>query len=834
MDEHRFCPICNHSTDGSCGHVRPRFPLVLLVLGVVLLLIPLAYGAVSNRRTAVATDAQGAKAASGRHAGEANPTYSLLPAHARSEVASAASPVEPQEVREAQEDEPIAYVGHGGFFDQNGDQISPTIEWVAETQRWYRKRLLDRLEPNQKAELVAFERRLAEGLTPEGQAELVVQQRSLDWLAAHSPQTVALERLRTKLNALKHRLSWRLPRRDDREPLQGLVPFKLDSKIEAKLGLAEFKIAGGTASLVTTNSGQAYIDECTAADVPIPPSIGVLDPAGTAGWKSLGFIPTAEQFIVGTPAEVRIFKSSKGMCIALPRYSDGTKTIVDLDGVICLSRTTSKVCFWDNQMSGSGFSFAAGTQIPIGLANLAVDPMGRYQAGGAELEGGSGGVCTDCHAGENPYIIHPLADLDPGAGTLLMGDLADPPLNLPTFAPNRYVPLVPASWPQNNLSHAEAFVPGVCVGCHRKPVAGGIAGRFPHLSVDLNGTPGFCKTVLKQAIQKTMPPGSPPGSEAGNSDVIDFQNWCKELPSTSPSDNGDPHLITTDGVHYDFQAAGEFTALRNSDTGFELQTRQTPVLTSFTPGANAYTGLASCVSLNTAAAVRVGRHRISYQPVPGVEGAERMQLRIDGRAVILPRGGLKLGGGNRIAALGGGIDIRLDDGTRVIITPNFWASEGYWYLNVEVLHTPAREGTMGNIFGTDWLPRAPSGTSFGPKPAGLAARHLVLNRAFADAWRVTKVTSLFDYAAGTSTANFTERSWPPPPGASCQTIRSNPWPGGKPRKPVKPMNPEEAQRLCRRIQDPAAFENCVFDMTATGNPALVDAYLLTLKVRALP
>jgi len=48
------------------------------------------------------------------------------------------------------------------------------------------------------------------------------------------------------------------------------------------------------------------------------------------------------------------------------------------------------------------------------------------------------------------------------------------------------------------------------------------------------------------------------------------------------------------------------------------------------------------------------------------------------------------------------------------------------------------------------------------------------------------------------------------------------------------MNPEEAQRLCHRIQDPAAFENCVFDMTATASPALVDAYLLTLKVRALP
>jgi hypothetical protein len=260
------------------------------------------------------------------------------------------------------------------------------------------------------------------------------------------------------------------------------------------------------------------------------------------------------------------------------------------------------------------------------------------------------------------------------------------------------------------------------------------------------------------------------------------------------------------------------------------------VLTSFTPGANTYTGLASCVSLNTAAALRVGGHRVSYQPGPGrSEGPERMQLRIDGRPVTLPPNGLDLGGGNRIvkAAAGTGLDIRADDGTRVIVTSNFWASEGYWHLDVEVLDTPAREGTMGPILGSDWLPLGPNGTSFGPAPASLPARHFLLNRAFADAWRVTAATSLFDYTPGTSTATFTERTWPPPPGGSCTKIRSNPWPGGKPRRPVKPMNPEEAQRLCRPIEkDKVAYENCVFDVTATGNPGLAEAYVLALKLRA--
>lgn len=74
-----------------------------------------------------------------------------------------------------------------------------------------------------------------------------------------------------------------------------------------------------------------------------------MDPAGTAGWKSQGFIPTGDQFIVGSPAEVRTYQSTNpaGMCYALPRF-DANKTTVNLDGVICLSEETSKVCFWDN------------------------------------------------------------------------------------------------------------------------------------------------------------------------------------------------------------------------------------------------------------------------------------------------------------------------------------------------------------------------------------------------------------------------------------------------------------------------------------------------------
>ena len=725
----------------------------------------------------------------------------------------------------AQEDEPIAYIGHGAFFDSQGNQIVPTAEFVARAQEWYGATLLSGLSAAKKSEFASFESRLNEGIKIEGQARLIVQQRLLDWLVANSPRAKNDGRMIGKLNALKSELNWKLRERSDLEPLQTREKFRLDPDLEKKLKQSQFDSGGGQVFLATLNSGQAYLNECMAADVPIPPPIGQLDPQGVAGWKTEGFIPTNELFIEFTPAEVRSYQSASplGLCIALPRYTNVAKTTVYLDGVICLSQTTSKVCFWDNQMNQVAFSFASGTKIPIGVPDLSINPAGQYQAGGFELLNGSGGVCTDCHAGQNPYIIHPNADL---GGGLLMGSL-----NLPTFSPSRYDPLVAATWPQNALSHSAALVPPVCKSCHQ---AGGSGGAFPHLSSEIGA---YCRTVLATAINgnagngimPTMPPPPfTPGSEANNPDVIAFQDWCNSAATSGPSNRGDPHLTTTNSTNYDFQAAGEFIALRNSATRFELQTRQSPVSTTFTPGANAHTGLSSCVSLNTAAALRVGKHRITYQPGHGGNvNAWLLQLRVDGALVALPANGINLGNGNTIAktASGDGIDVTAADGTRVIITPNFWSSQGYWYLNIEVLDTPAREGTMGSIPAGDWLPLAPDGSSFGPAPASLADRHVLLNKKFADAWRVTKTTTMFDYALGTSTANFTDRDWPPESGKPCEPAIAS-------GQPAKSMDPRIAKRLCSVIEDKAVFENCVLDLTAMGDKDIVKAYLLTLQLRA--
>jgi len=730
----------------------------------------------------------------------------------------------PQSAR-AQGQEPIAAAGHGGFFGGDGKQIPLTLGFAAEAQAWYRNKLLSDLNATQKRAFAAYENRLRVGINTDKQTELVLQHQSLEWLLANTKSTTLKLHTAGKLRALRYAMNWTLPEQADLKVVKKRDLFVLRPDILKRIESLKFKPSGGVQVLsITVNSGQAYINECIAAGVPIPPTINVMDTAGLAGWKSQGFIPQAELFIEGTPAEVRTYRSTapEGMCYALPRYTDATLGTAYLDGVICMGKQNSKVCFWDNQWTVGGtvesFDIPAGTQIPIGVPST---PGGKYQAGGKEIEFGPGNVCTDCHAGENPFIIHPKSNLATSGAAILWESLAAAPQNLPSMAVNRYDPIVAASWPQNQLSQAASTLPSQCSGCHVKSSAG----RFPHLS---NQIPMYCNTVLAQAITATMPPNSPGSATAA---ANTFKNtWCGNPPDANAADAGDPHITTTNGIHYDFQAAGEFTALKNEDTGFELQTRQSPVLTTFTPGANPHTGLASCVSLNTAVALRVGKHRITYQPAGGAfASVERLQLRVDGVAVN-PAKGVNLGGGNIInkTTAGGEIDIRLADGTRVVITPLFWTSQGYWYLDINVFNTPAREGVMGPILATDWLPRAPDGTSFGLKPASPFDRHVTLNQKFANVWRVTSGTSLFDYAAGTTTADFTDTRWPTESGKSCTstTVRG-------PTPMVKKPRPDLAGKACGGIKDKAIYANCIFDVTVMGDPVAAQGHRRADKLKIL-
>lgn len=233
-------------------------------------------------------------------------------------------------------------------------------------------------------------------------------------------------------------------------------------------------------------------------------------------------------------------------------------------------------------------------------------------------------------------------------------------------------------------------------------------------------------------------------------------------------DDGDPHITTVTGIHYDFQDGGEFVALRDTNR-MEIQTRQTPVAT------------APWASVNTAIATRVGQHRVTWQPnISGKPDPSGLQLRVDGVLATVGERGLDLGDGGRImkSPTGDRLEVDFPDGTALFAASHWWESQQQWYLDVHVFHTPATEGIMGDIEQDSWQ-----------KPE------------FAETWRVTDQTSLFDYAPGQSTKNFT---FPPFPKDKIP--------------PVKPENEALAKRVCSGITNANLLKDCLFDVAVTGDP----------------
>ena len=266
--------------------------------------------------------------------------------------------------------------------------------------------------------------------------------------------------------------------------------------------------------------------------------------------------------------------------------------------------------------------------------------------------------------------------------------------------------------------------------------------------------------------------------------------------------------------------------------GMEIQTRQTPIATTFFPGPDAHDGLATCVAINTAVAARVNGHRVTYEPnVSGVPDPSGLQLRIDGALTTLGPRGMDLGTGGRVVASAGGVlEVDFPDGRILLVTPEWWTSQSKWYLNVDISHlglgsddgAATGRGIAGPIAAGSWLPALPNGASMGPMPASLPARYDALYNKFADAWRVTDKDSLFDYAPGTSTATFTLKDWPKQ-SAPCTVPNAT---------AVAPISEDAAQAACRRLTDQNRRADCVFDAQVTGNTGFAKTYLTTERLLA--
>jgi hypothetical protein len=393
------------------------------------------------------------------------------------------------------ESDPIATVGHGAIFNHEGEEINPSPEAVIDAQRFYLKKLYGLMDERRRGEFIAAQRGLNE-FKSRSQSEDILANAALIARFIDAAEQREAPFLASKNAALLARF---VRITDDgvetKDPPSGGIRKEFFDYLRRQ-NLLTFYAA-------TNAGGASYLEECRKSGVPLPSDWG------SPNWQSRGKL---NMKFISSGIEAELFaivsESPRGVCFALPRSAGDT---ISLLGIICLGVDTSKSCYWDNQRNKQQYDIPKNT--PVSISGF---------AGGADLQGGTGGVCTDCHAGENPYIVHPAEPMDLGSKII----------------PKTWLePLVHPSWPQNpgptNALQGITLTSGEssCSSCHDRPPGR----RFPEVST---ATPGYCSIILPKAIKFTMPPSNPGNnaSYAKHKDALTAA--CAQPPSGGIVING--------------------------------------------------------------------------------------------------------------------------------------------------------------------------------------------------------------------------------------------------------------------------------------------------------
>ncbi|MCG5436401.1 VWD domain-containing protein [Micromonospora foliorum] len=276
-----------------------------------------------------------------------------------------------------------------------------------------------------------------------------------------------------------------------------------------------------------------------------------------------------------------------------------------------------------------------------------------------------------------------------------------------------------------------------------------------------------------------QPKPRPPGGGGCSISVIGKGYRCA-------NSNGDPHLLTYDGLRYDFQAAGEFVLTRSATDDFEVQVRQTMFPAS------------SVVAVNSAVAVRVAGDRVGVYVTP-----DGPAVRVNGAAPVSAPDGVKLPRGGTVTTWGDGtVTMEWPDGARLTAQPI-----GVWGLSVSVSAPTARAGTLEGLLGDHDGDPGDDLTVRGGKRLAQPPTFEALYPGFADSWRVEAQRSLFDYEPRQNTGTFTDRRFP----NRLLTVGDLP-------------NRATAELVCRRagVTDPQILADCVLDVGLTGQVAFAE------------
>jgi hypothetical protein len=201
----------------------------------------------------------------------------------------------------------------------------------------------------------------------------------------------------------------------------------------------------------------------------------------------------------------------------------------------------------------------------------------------------------------------------------------------------------------------------------------------------------------------------------------------------------DVHIITYNGLRYDFQAVGEFTLAKSRIPGdsFDIQLRLQP----FAPN--------TAVTIITQVAVSVGTDRVTFD----LTRPDTVWINGVPSTLTLASPNVALNGGQLTELSSTSWEVMWNTGEQATIT-----NAGSWldvYDGIPLAEPNMVGGLQGEDAGQANDFQLSNGTVL-PQP--IAATELY--GAYADSWRVSQASSLFDYGPGQTTATFTDTSAP--------------------------------------------------------------------------
>lgn len=312
----------------------------------------------------------------------------------------------------------------------------------------------------------------------------------------------------------------------------------------------------------------------------------------------------------------------------------------------------------------------------------------------------------------------------------------------------------------------------------------------------------------------------------GSVQVRDPKEFCTKkqkpkpgAPSGPAESNGDPHLTTMDALHYDFQAAGEFTLVRSRSGDLEIQARQEQLRAG------------DDVTVDTMFGLRLDGHRVTIVPTSGDPA-----VRLDGAPVALADGATRAVGGGSLGNDGGWVLVRWPDGSGASVR-----SVGRYGLAITLALADARRGQVAGLLGdfdgaagNDLATRGGKRIAYTtvdarygyprrvqPKQENTRPFFDALYDTVGESWRIAQAQSLMDYGPGQSTKTFTDRAVPSKPIDAANLSRAR---------------RQRAEAICREagVTDPGPLEDCILDVGATGRRDFAEAAAEALQAARAP